>query len=136
MDAYENDFVKIFKSQRYKELDDIRAYTKDVTEDRLSDRCLSMSKVATEYIRKNAARQRFSRLRDVSLDNLENRIAMLAPPSSGLGYLTFRDRKFINFITDVRNELVKVVPEQQRSIVDTMLVNSAKRYNHVPENYD
>lgn len=96
----------------------------------------SLSSAATFFIRKNKGRERYAALRDCSLKCSTNKLAMYYPPSSGLGYGTERDTKVWDIRTETRDILMKEVgskDEEQIPIINTLLVNYAKRLPFVVE---
>lgn len=86
-----------------------------------------LSIAATEFIKKNAARERYARLHDADLRCLKDRIAFLAPPSSGKGYLMYSDKLYWDYVYDLRNILIDEVDEKGYDSVNTLLLNMAAK---------
>lgn len=86
-----------------------------------------MNKTVSEFMHKNRARERYSRLHDADLRCQKDRLVFLCPPSSKIGYLTSSNKRFIDFIFDLRNTLRKEVDDADSSIVDTLLINYCAR---------
>lgn len=130
---FDADMPHIWGGVTYKELLDYNKYSYGIERTKFDDETWALTRAANEYINKNKGRDRYARIRGADLRIQKNRVAMLTPPSSGLGYLTFQDKKFWDFITDLRNLLYHEAEDRDKPLVNTLLVNYTKRYLYVPE---
>lgn len=108
-------------------------YAYELTREKFDEEEWALTRAANDYIHKNRGRERYSRIRGSDTRCLKNRVAMFTPPSSGVGYLTFQDKRYWDFITDLRNLLFKEADERDKVLCNTLLVNYCKKYYYVPE---
>lgn len=130
---YDADMPHIWGGINIPELKRYQDYSYEIERSKFDDETWALTRAANAYISKNKGRERFARIRGADLRCQKNRVAMLTPPSSGEGYLTFADKRFWAFITDLRNLLYKEAADADKPLTNNLLVNYTKRYYYVPE---
>jgi len=103
-------------------------YTYDVSRQPYSDFEREAKRCVDKFIGVRIALNRYSRLKPDRFMFFKNKNAFLTPPSSGRGYLTFRDPLYWNFVKDVHDALLKEVSENEKELVRFLSVNYAKVY--------
>lgn len=130
---FDADMPHIWGGVSYPELLRYQDYSYGIERTKFDEETWALTRAANEYVSKNRGQERYARLRGADLRLQKNRVAMLTPPSSGLGYFTFKDKRYWAFIQDLRNLLYAEVADVDKPLVNNLLVNYTKRYVYVPE---
>lgn len=130
MTAYDLDDVRRFGHIDIAGFKNMKDYCYNIVESKIDDRSYAIALAFDKYVKANAARARYTRIRDCDIRPDEDRFAMFVP---GVGYLTYSNPKYWDFIIELRNELLDEVADEEVPLCDTLLVNYARRLPHVVE---
>jgi len=100
---------------------DVKVQSRDGWSDEARER-------TNRFVNDNTMLQRYSRLKpDRILPRMDD-YAMICPPDSGLGYLTFREPEYWNFIQYLHTTLKKELNTEDKPSADALTINYCMMY--------